>query len=98
MKTTVQEHDFINAFKEYNREDNFSYEGRRALFEFFEEYEELTREEIELDVIALCCDYTEYKDLDELKENYTDIESMEELEERTLVIMINDKSFIIKNF
>jgi hypothetical protein len=59
MKTTVSRYDFERAFVDADRRDNFSYEGLNALFDYLEDYEEQTGEEIELDVIALCCDYAE---------------------------------------
>ena len=37
------------------RPDNFSYEGQGMLFDFLEEIDE----DMELDVIAICCDFTE---------------------------------------
>ena len=39
---------------------NFSYDGIRALFEYLEDLSEGMGEPIELDIIALCCDYAEY--------------------------------------
>jgi hypothetical protein len=59
MKTTVSRYDFERAFADADRKENFSYEGLNALFDYLESYEEETGQEIELDVIALCCDYTE---------------------------------------
>jgi hypothetical protein len=59
MKTTVSRYDFERAFVDADRKENFSYEGLNALFDYLEDYEEQTGEEIELDVIALCCDYCE---------------------------------------
>jgi hypothetical protein len=59
MKTTLTFSGFRDAFRAYERMDNFSYEGAKALFEYLEQYEEDTGEELELDVIALCCEYTE---------------------------------------
>jgi len=59
MKTTVSRYDFERAVVDADRRDNFSYEGLNALFDYLEDYEEQTGEEIELDVIALCCDYAE---------------------------------------
>jgi hypothetical protein len=58
MKTTVSVYDFHQAFK-HLRPGNFSYEGLNILFSYFYEYEESTGEEMELDVIAICCDFTE---------------------------------------
>jgi hypothetical protein len=59
MKTTVNFDDFRDAFRTYDREHNFSYAGLRALFDYIEEYEADTGNEWELDVIALCCEYSE---------------------------------------
>lgn len=59
MKTTVTRYGFERAFIEANRRENFSYEAQSVLFDYLEEYEESTGEEVELDVIALCCDYSE---------------------------------------
>ena len=96
MKQTVNFSDFVDAFE--IRKENFTYEGKQALFDYLEEYEESTGEEIELDVIGLCCEYTEYENLKELQENYRDIDTMEELEEQTTVIKIDDDRFIIQAF
>jgi len=58
MYQTVNLHDFRQAFQEI-RPNNFSYEGLETLFDYFEQLEDETGGKIELDVIALCCDYTE---------------------------------------
>lgn len=98
MKQTVNFYDFSEAFKAI-RPDNFTYDGLYCLFDWIEELEEGTGKEIELDVIALCCDFTEYENMAELKDNYSDIETMEELEERTIVIPVGDTGrFIIQAF
>ena len=60
MKQTVNSSDFVDAFRTHNRMDQFSYEGLKALFEYLEQHEEDTGEETELDVIAICCDFSEY--------------------------------------
>ena len=98
MKQTVNFSQFCDSFSE-DRKNQFSYKGKRALFDYLEEYEESTGEEIELDTITLCSEYTEYENLKELQENYNDIESMEDLEEKTLVIKIeNSDAFIIQQY
>ena len=56
---TFNEDDFINEFKAYNREDNFSLEGLRILFESLEQTAIDCGRSIEIDVIALCCEYDE---------------------------------------
>ena len=58
MKQAINFGQFVTAFRNL-RPDNFSYDALRLLFEYFEGLEQDTGEEIELDVIAICCDYTE---------------------------------------
>lgn len=60
MKQYVSEGMFIDAFRDMNREDNFSIAGRRALYQSISDYEEGTGEDTELDIIALCVEYSEY--------------------------------------
>jgi hypothetical protein len=70
MKQSVNKYDFSQAFDNMNRGDNFTMQGRDALFEYLEELEQDTGEEIELDVIALCCDYSEHESLIEWAKDY----------------------------
>ena len=70
MKTTVTRYDFERAFADANRKENFSYEGLSVLFDYLEDYEEQTGEELELDVVALCCDYSE-DTAEEIARNYS---------------------------
>ena len=60
MKTTVTEFQFIEAFRLCGRESQFSVPARRALFAHLEDYEDSTGTELELDPIAVCCDFAEY--------------------------------------
>ena len=97
MKTTVTIYDFIEAFRNADRRENFSREGLGLLFDYFEQYEQAIGEEMELDVIALCCDYVEYKDFQEFKEDYPSIDSMDQLQDETTVIEFKD-GFLIEAF
>ena len=104
MKQNINEYQFRRAF-ETSRPNNFSYEGLRALFDYLEQYEEETGQELELDVIAICCDFTEYEDLKEFQGEYFDnvkgdkYEDIEEIEQETIVIPIPDTDgFIIQQF
>lgn len=58
MKQSINFSQFIDAFKAHNRYDGYGYEALKVIFEYLEEYEDSTGEEIELDVISICCDYT----------------------------------------
>ena len=59
MKTTVNLYQFRKAFNDMGRGEQFSYDGLEVLFDYLEQYENDTGEEVELDVIALCCEYSE---------------------------------------
>ena len=58
MKQTINVYQFRDAFKSI-RPDNFSDSGLSALFDYLEAYEDDTGEDLELDVIGLCCDFSE---------------------------------------
>ena len=66
MIKTITEWDFVKSFDDVNRSSNFSVAGRKALFEMLEEI----NPDMELDPIAICCDFTEYPSLEEWKEDY----------------------------
>jgi len=68
MKKTINLYQFRDAFMDI-RPDNFSYEGLELLFNWYEEYEDGTGEEMELDVIAICGDWNE-STVDEAINNY----------------------------
>lgn len=93
MKKTISRGQFIDAFRGWDTyKDNFSYEGLQALYEYFEELEENTGEEIELDVVAICCDFSEYESATEAVKEYgklddilIDWENKEEAEDKELV-------------
>ncbi len=58
---------FREAFRLAGRGDQFSYEGLEVLFDYLEEVSE--DEDIELDVVALCCEYYE-SSIEELIDQY----------------------------
>jgi hypothetical protein len=96
MKTTVSRYDFERAFVDADRKENFSYEALGLLFDYFESYEEETGQEIELDVIAICCEYTE-DNPDDIIANYSiDVEDMDEDEKIDAVRdYLNDNTTLV---
>ena len=60
---------FREAFRLAGRMDQFSYEGLDVLFDYLDNLSEDTGEPIELDVIALCCEYYE-SSIQEIIDNY----------------------------
>jgi hypothetical protein len=89
-----------DAFQKMGRGDQFSYEGLIALFDYLEILEDDIGEPIELDVISLCCEYSEYENLKEFQDDYGDeYESLESIYNRTALIQVEDtERFIIQQF
>lgn len=100
MKQTVNENMFIEEFQTI-RPNQFSYAGLRALFAHLEELETMG-EEMELDVIALCCDYSECPNALTAAEDMgwecdSEEEALDRLQSETTVIDF-DGGIIIENF
>lgn len=76
---------FQNAFDRYGRSAQFTSKGLQLLFDYIEDLSNDTGHNIELDVIALCCQYSEYT-LEEFLNDYKPdgIDSIEELEQALL--------------
>lgn len=66
MKMSITTTQFIDEFKNYNRGNQFSYGALCAIFDYYEEIDE----NYELDVIDICCQWTEYKSLEDVYEAY----------------------------
>lgn len=103
MKQTITENEFCQWFAKH-RPNNFSLEGRIALFEYLTELEEDCGDELDFEPIALCCDYSEYESAIEACEDYSAVDvGMEEddclkwLEANTMVWPF-DGGIIIQNF
>lgn len=56
---TVDESTFRDAFKRMGRTSQFTYDALGLLFEYLDNLSDETGEPLELDVIAICCDYSE---------------------------------------
>jgi hypothetical protein len=92
MYIQVTETMFKDEFKAI-RPDNFTNEGLSALYEWLTELEEDTGEPMELDVIAICCDFSE-EPLQDVLDNYR-LESLEELQDNTMVIAVLDNGNVV---
>ena len=75
--------------------NNFSYKGLKSLYNYLVDLEEDTGRNIEFDPVAICCEYSEYENLEEIKNNYNDIETIEDLRDHTQVIEISGSDKII---
>ena len=109
MKQTVDFQNFRDTFRAYDRVDQFSREGLELLFDHLEEMERDNGVEAELDVVALCCDYSEdtpesiaqdYRiDLDGVDDDDTDQAVMDYLCDNTTVVgQTSSGSIVYVNF
>ena len=102
MKQSVTRFDFVDWFRgsdTYKR--NFSYDGLNCLFDYFEQLEEEMENEIDFDPIAICCEFSEYENLNEIKKSYSSVEinNIDGLRYHTNVIEIDDSDkLIIQDF
>jgi len=93
MKQTINLSDFRDAFQNMDRKENFSYEGLELLFDMFEENDP----EMELDVIAICCEYYE-NDWQTIAREYDiefDDEDDDEAKKETVREYLNDNTFLV---
>ena len=100
MKQYISKYHFTNWFLSSDTyKNNFSYEGLNSLFDYLEQFEEDMGKEMEFDPVAICCEYSEYENLEEIKKNYDCIENYEDLENNTSIIEIeNTDRLIIQDF
>jgi hypothetical protein len=96
MKTTITYHEFANAFLSSDTyRNNFSRDGLIALFDYLEDLEHSTGEEMEFDMVAIACDFTEYASLAEFNESYgSEYKTWEDVYEVATVISVDDGAIV----
>ena len=105
MKTIVSEFQFIDSFRACGRESQFTVPARRALFEYFERMEEDSDTELELDPVAVCCEWAEYPSALKAANDYgfkgnesdTEEAALDWLHEQTQVVPF-DGGIVIQQF
>ena len=85
--------DFVDAFHAHGREDQFSYPALKALFAHLEEMEAESSNQIELEVIARCCEYQE-STVDEIFEKY-DLDVDEVPDTQALKLWLQERTDVI---
>ena len=95
MKETVNFNSFYRAFRMADRLQGWTQDGLFALFEYIEELESDLGEEMELDVIAFDCEFTEWESIKEYNKAYdTDYDESWEVSENCIFIDIDGDRFI----
>jgi len=78
--------EFAAEFAQWpQRRSHFSRPALRALYEYLDEASNDMGEDIELDVVGICCEWSEYKDIEAVKEDY-EIEGLSDLQDSTTVV------------
>ena len=99
MKATVNKNAFIEAFKKSDEHNNqFSPEALNLIFDYLEEIDE----NMDFDMVAICCNYVE-STLDDINndfdKNFKSISNARKfLENRTNVIGVTNNSIVYENF
>jgi len=113
--TRIGKYGMIDAFRNYGRlktsetHGNFTIEAVEELFHY---YDEMTGEHFELsqayelDVIGICCEWTQWDNIDEVRqtyfydapETYDDDDVFEYLEDNTYHIVLDDDSILVREF
>jgi hypothetical protein len=108
--TRIGKYGMIDAFRKYGRlktsetHGNFTEEAVEELFHYYDEHFELSQ--YELDVVGICCEWTQYDNIDEVKETYLDTtqetydsdDVFEYLEVNTYHIVLDDDSILVRDF
>ena len=88
---------FHDAFHS-TRPEQFTYAGLNTLFDWLDGlWVHGEPNDCELDVIAICCDFSQYESIEDVLQAYN-LENRDELERSTVVLECTDGTIIIQNF
>ena len=77
---------------------SYTYDQAKALVNYYEELSDDMGENIEWDTVAIRCEWTTYNNIEEVIANYSDLESLEQLEEHTTVLIADDNTLVVMDF
>ncbi len=108
MTKTINLHNFVGAFTEMGRYDQFSLDALKVIYKYITDYEAESEEGIELDVMALCCDFAEGKPMDIARDYSIGEEAVcaenvltivrEYLEDKGVLVGATDNTFVYRQF
>jgi len=103
MYQTINEYQFREAFRTMGRADQFSYKALGMLFDYFED----SAPDAELNVIAICCGYSEEMpayiadqydiDTEDMGEDETLDAVLDYLGNNSLVVGVTDAGAVVYN-
>ncbi len=98
MKQSINFSQFVDAFHAHGRYDSFGHGALRVIFDYLKQYEQDCNEEIELDVIAICCDYTVSHWTDVAQDYNIDLSDANgdaDEEEQIVLEYLNDHTYVL---
>lgn len=94
-----------------SRRNQFSYDAKKAIFDYITELEDACGEETEFDPIAICCEWTEYDNAleafkecneaeadEELSDDEQEAEALKWLQYNTTVLELDNGGVVIQQF
>lgn len=102
LSTTIDNgYQLEQLFEQCGRANHFSHEGYNALYDYLNELSEDMGEDLHVDVIALCCDFTEYESWEALYNEYTysynkEEESWEDTNQGRFIDWVYDRTIVIE--
>ena len=106
---TLDKYSFVRAFEESSRKDQFSHEALEVIYECLEYYSHDSGEDVELDIVAVCCEWAEMTWQDVVQSYGLDLSFCDTDEERidavkeylrdqTTSFHLSDDSFVFVSF
>ena len=88
-----------HEFQSFGKGEQFSRWGFDALFKYLDDLSEDTGKDIQLDVIALCCEWSEYDSINEACAQYSDdIQTLDDLNDHTVVLFLDNGGLMVRDF
>lgn len=95
MLIKIYKSDFIREFDKIGRSENFTIEARAALFDYLDDI----GDDLEVDIIMLCCEWSEYENEADLLSVYSmNCDTLDDIKEKTIIIKLNNGGFLVNNF
>jgi hypothetical protein len=94
IKETVNEY----RFSEVLRADEYaawSYGATKALYDYYDQLSEDIGEDIELDPVAIRCEWNEYPNVAEVYDNYSEKENSDELTEEQMREWLEERTTVL---
>lgn len=88
---TIDSSELFHLASRMDRADNFGFKGWRVIGEYFEGFSEDTGEDIEVDIVAICCEYSMAESADGVFYEYDHLHGVDLPEEETWEEMPEDE-------